>query len=44
MQSDSIYVVDVNPTPYPLTTGIDPSEWMRAIRVMAERFKEVFLS
>jgi len=44
VQSDSIYVVDVNPTPYPLTTGIDPSEWMRAIRAMARRFKEVFLS
>ena len=44
VQSDSIYVVDVNPTPYPLTTGIDPSEWMRAIRAMACRFKEVFLS
>lgn len=44
VQSDSIYVVDVNPTPYPLTTGIDPSEWMRAIRAMAGQFKEVFLS
>jgi hypothetical protein len=44
VQSDSIYVVDVNPTPYPLTTGIDPGEWTRAIRVMAERFKEEFLS
>jgi hypothetical protein len=44
VQSDSIYVVDVNPTPYPLTTGIEPGEWTRAIRVMAGRFKEVFLS
>lgn len=44
VQSDAIYVVDVNPTPYPLTTGIDPHEWTRAIRAMAGRFKEVFLS
>lgn len=44
VQSDSIYVVDVNPTPYPLTTGIDPSEWTRAVGAMAGRFKEVFLS
>jgi hypothetical protein len=43
VQSDSIYVVDVNPTPYPLTTGIDPSEWTRATRAMAGQFKEVFL-
>jgi hypothetical protein len=44
VQSDAIYVVDVNPTPYPLTTGIEPSEWKRAIRAMAVQFKEVFLS
>lgn len=44
VQCDAIYVVDVNPTPYPLTTGIEPSEWRRATRVMAERFKEAFLS
>lgn len=44
VQSDAIYIVDVNPTPYPLNTGIEPSEWRRAIRVMAERFKEAFLS
>ena len=43
-QSDSIYVVDVNPTPYPLTRGIDPREWSRAIEQMAARFQEVFLS
>lgn len=44
VQSDAIYVVDVNPTPYPLTTGIDPSEWRRVIRAMADRFMEAFLS
>ena len=43
-QSDSIYVVDVNPTPYPLTDGIDPREWSRAVEQMAARFQEVFLS
>lgn len=44
VQSDSIYIVDVNPTPYPLTTGIDPREWARAVQQMATRFQEVFLS
>jgi hypothetical protein len=44
VQSDSIYVVDVNPTPYPLTTGIEPREWTRAVQRMATRFQEVFLS
>ena len=42
--SDSIYVVDVNPTPYPLTSGIASRDWTRAIQQMAVRFKEVFLS
>lgn len=44
VRSDSIYVVDVNPTPYPLTEGIVPQEWARAVRQMATRFQEVFLS
>ena len=44
VQSDAMYVVDVNPTPYPLTTGIEPAEWARAVQTMAKRFKEVFLS
>ena len=34
VQSDAIYVVDVNPTPYPLTTGIAPNEWTRAVQTM----------
>lgn len=44
VQSDSIYVVDVNPTPYPLTEGIEPREWMRAVQQMATGFREAFLS
>ena len=44
VQSDSIYIVDVNPTPYPLTKGINPDEWARAVRQMATKFQEVFLS
>ncbi len=44
VQCDSIYVVDVNPTPYPLTNGIEHREWSRAVRQMAVRFQEVFLS
>jgi hypothetical protein len=44
IQCDSIYVVDVNPTPYPLTHGIDPRDWSRAVQQMAARFQEVFLS
>ncbi|MCB9926403.1 MAG: hypothetical protein H6822_29925 [Planctomycetaceae bacterium] len=43
VQCDSIYIVDVNPTPYPLTHGIDPHEWSRAVQQMAVRFQEVFL-
>ena len=39
-----IYVVDVNPTPYPLTEGIEPREWMRAVQQMATEFREAFLS
>jgi hypothetical protein len=44
VQSDSIYIVDVNPTPHPLTKGIEPREWSRAVQQMATRFHEVFLS
>lgn len=44
VQCDSIYIVDVNPTPYPLHHGIDPREWSRAVNQMAVRFQEVFLS
>jgi hypothetical protein len=44
VQSDSIYVVDVNPTPHPLTTGIDPNDWNRVIQTMAVQFRETFLS
>ena len=44
VQSDSIYIVDVNPTPYPLTKGIDPPEWTRAVQQMASKFQEVLLS
>ena len=44
VQSDSIYVVDVNPTPYPLTNGIASRDWTRAVQQMAVRFREVFLS
>ena len=44
VQCDSIYIVDVNPTPYPLTEGIEPREWSRAVEQMAVRFREAFLS
>ena len=44
VRCDSIYIVDVNPTPYPLTDGIDPREWTRAVQQMSVRFQEVFLS
>ena len=44
VQCDSIYIVDVNPTPYPLTHGIDPRDWSRAVQQMTVRFQEVFLS
>ena len=44
VQSDSIYIVDVNPTPHPLTKGIERREWTRAVQQTAVRFREVFLS
>jgi len=44
VQSDSIYVVDVNPTPHPLTTGIEADEWKLAVHAMAVQFREAFLS
>ena len=40
--TNQIYVVDANPTPYPLATGMPRQQWAEIVSRMVESFRDAF--